>query len=124
MYNYFDAMKKDVMGYIEDNIDLSEWKGNRDELEEKLRDDLWTEDSVTGNGSGSYTFNRVKAQLYVLDNIDELVEACNEFCVDDATVGEKFLSEDWEWFDVTLRCYFLSMVVGECLDDLQVDEAI
>ena len=117
-YNYFDEMKSDVKDYIDLNIDLSEWKDQRDELEEKLNEDLWIYDSVTGNGSGSYTYNRAKAKEYVIDNIDDLADACDEFCVDNAELGEKFITENWEWMDVTIRCYYLSQVISEVLDDL------
>lgn len=53
-YDYLNAVIDDVREYIAEEIDLAEWKGNRDGLEEKLNDDLWTTDSVTGNASGSY----------------------------------------------------------------------
>ena len=124
-YNYFDSVKSDVMEYINNEINLSEWKGRRDELEEKLNEDLWTEDSVTGNGSGSYTFSRYLAQQYVIDNIDDLADACAEFCIDSTTIGDKLLFSDWEWMDVTIRCYYLGTVIIDCLDDLanELEEA-
>lgn len=57
-YDYLEAVKDDVREYIKDHDLLEEgWQDSRDELEEKLNDDLWAEDSVTGNASGSYTFN-------------------------------------------------------------------
>ncbi len=104
MYNYLEEMKNDVMEYINNEIDLSNYE-DRDELEQFLNDELFTVDSVTGNASGSYTFNRVQASLYVLDNMDLLQEAIREFCIDSETVADKFLSDDWEYFDVTIRCY-------------------
>lgn len=61
-YNYLEAVTADVLDYIKDEIDLAEWKGNRDGLEEKLNDDLWTVDSVTGNASGSYYCNAWRAE--------------------------------------------------------------
>ena len=61
-YNYLEAVTDDVREYIRDEIDLSEWKGDRDGLEEKLNDDLWTADSVTGNASGSYYCNAWRAE--------------------------------------------------------------
>ena len=64
-YNYFEAVKEDVKNYIENEIDLQETLlecGDIDSLIEKLYDDLWIEDSVTGNGSGSYTFNTYEAE--------------------------------------------------------------
>lgn len=123
MYDYLEQVTADVRDYVEQEVDLSEWAGDRDGLEEKLNDDLWTCDSVTGNGSGSYTFNRVQAQIYVLDGMDELQEAVNEFGIDSETIGEKFLESDWEYFDVTIRCYLLGQAIAAVLDDLEEDGA-
>lgn len=119
MYDYREAMTEDVKEWIKENIDLTEWTEDREGLEQQLNDDLWTADSVTGNGSGSYTFNRVQASLYVLDNMDLLQEAIDEFLTDPATVGDKFISEDWEWFDVTIRCYLLGSIISEVLDEME-----
>lgn len=123
MYDYLEQVTADVRDYVEQEVDLSEWAGDRDGLEEKLNDDLWTCDSVTGNASGSYTFNRVQAQIYVLDGMDELQEAVNEFGIDSETIGEKFLESDWEYFDVTIRCYLLGQAVAAVLDDLEEEGA-
>ena len=101
MYDYREAMTEDVKQWITDEVNLADWTEDRGGFEQQLNDDLWTADSVTGNGSGSYTFNRVQASLYVLNNMDLLQKAINEFATDPATVGDKFISEDWEWFDVT-----------------------
>lgn len=123
MYNYLEAMKNDITEYI-NNINLADY-ADRDELESYLNDELFTEDSVTGNASGSYTFSRAQAQEYVADNIDLLKDACEEFGTDAASVGEWFLSEDWEKMDVTIRCYLLGQAIGEALDDMgdELEEA-
>lgn len=109
MYNYYDAMENDIKNYIEENINLEDY--TREELEEELNDQLWTCDSVTGNASGSYTFCRAIAKDYVIDNMDLCIDALKEFCVEPETIAEKFLAEDWEYFDVIIRCYML----GECI---------
>ncbi len=94
-YDYKWAVMNDVKNYINCEIDLDEWKGNRDGLEEKPNNDLFTEDSVTGNGSGSYTFNSWQAEEYLAHNW-ELIEECA------AEWGDKpLISGDWyhgaEW---------------------------
>lgn len=119
MYDYREAMTEDVKEWIEENVDLTEWTEDRKGLEQQLNDDLWTADSVTGNGSGSYTFNRAQASLYVLDNMDLLQEAIDEFSTDPATVGYTFISEDWEWFDVSIRCYLLGSVISDVLNEME-----
>lgn len=116
MYNYFKEETEDVRNYIENEIDFSEFEG-LEELEQYLNDTLWVDDSVTGNASGSYTFNRVQASLYVLDNMDLLEEAVEEFGIDSADIGTHFLYEGWEWFDVTIRCYLLPQCISEVLEE-------
>ena len=69
-YNYLEAVTDDVREYIRDEVDLAEWKGDRDGLEEKLNDDLWTADSVTGNASGSYYCNAWRAEEALSHNWD------------------------------------------------------
>ena len=119
MYDYREAMTEDAKQWITDEVNLADWTEDREGLEQQLNDYLWTADSVTGNGSGSYTFNRVQASLYVLDNMDLLQEAIDEFATDPATVGDKFISEDWEWFDITIRCYLLGSIISDVLDELE-----
>lgn len=115
MYNYYEAVKNDVMEYINYEIDLNEWKGNREGLEEKLNDDLWTVDSVTGNGSGSYTFNAWEAEENLCHNLDLLEEALDEFGSDKGYL----LEEGAEAADVTIRCYLLAPTIAEVLDELE-----
>ena len=117
MYNYYEAMMTDVRNYIENEIELNDYE-TIEELEEALNDDLWIDDSVTGNGSGSYTFSSYTAKEYVTENEDLCREALEEFCVDAGTIAEKFLEADWEYFDVTIRCYLLGQIVGVVLEEI------
>ena len=118
-YNYFEAVKADVKEYIKSEIDFTDWTENREGLEEELNETLWTEDNVTGNGSGSYTFCRETAKGYVFDNVETVTDALSEFCVDSETIAIKFLHEDWEYFDVTARCYVLGSAINEVLDEYE-----
>lgn len=120
-YNYLESMKEDVKEYIKGNAELTieDLIYNRSDLEEKLNNDLWINDSVTGNASGSYTFNSYKAKEYVLDNMNLLEDMCNEFGIDAETIGKKFLDGAWEWMDVSIRCYLLGSAISETLDDIE-----
>lgn len=118
-YNYMEAVADDVRDYIENEIDLTEWKGNRDGLKEKLNDDLWVCDSVTGNASGSYYCNSWKAEEALAHNWDLLAEALTEFGQD----GTDVLKEGAEAMDVTIRCYLLGQAIAEVLDDLEEELA-
>lgn len=116
-YDYREAVKNDVRDYINDEIDLNEWKGNRKELEEKLNEDLWTVDNVTGNGSGSYTFSTWKAEENLCHNLDLLEEALDEFGSDKGYL----LENGAEAADVTIRCYLLGSAISEVLDELEIE---
>lgn len=123
MYNYLEEMKRAIREDLEDNyghhdslinaIVNDEW----DELEGTLNEDYWIDDAVTGNASGSFTFNRWTAKEYVLDNIDLAREAFTEFCEDPARVADYFLNEEWETIDVIIRCYLLGQAVAEALEE-------
>lgn len=123
---YLEQVKEDIRNYIEENYtteEITEKMEDRDEFEEMLNDELWTADDVTGNGSGSYTFSRVKAQGNVLNDIETVQEALREFCVEADTIAKKFLESDWEYFDVTARCYVLGMGISEVLDEIEAKAA-
>ena len=118
-YNYLEAVTDDVREYIRDAVDLAEWKGDRDGLEEKLNDDLWTADSVTGNASGSYYCNAWRAEEALSHNWDLLAEALREFGQD----GTDVLEQGAEAMDVTIRCYLLGQAIAEALDELEEELA-
>ena len=112
-YNYLENIKADVKEYIDNEINLQDFS-DREELEEKLNDTLWTEDSVTGNASGSYYCNSWKAEEALAHNWDLLAEAMKEFgCEVD------LLEKGAEWADVTIRCYLLGQAISEVLDEME-----
>ena len=64
-YDYLESMSNDIIDYIRENYTDEEIRselGERIDWVEKLNDDLWTEDSVTGNASGAYTFSTYKLE--------------------------------------------------------------
>ena len=109
LYNYHIAVKDDIREYIKENYDSVTEKMRAEMLDTILR-----EDSVTGNASGSYTMNRAIAKEYVIENIDLLNRAVDEYGFDKKDIGEQFLSEEWEQLDVLIRLY----LVGEYFDDI------
>ena len=113
-YDYRQAVCEDIRTYIEDN-DIKVTSENKEELQEELNDTLWVEDSVTGNASGSYTFNAWKAEEYVCHNLDLLGEALEEF----GCSPDYMAKNGAEACDVTIRCYLL----GQCLDSVLSDLA-
>lgn len=115
-YNYREAVKNDVLDYVRENYDFAtELREDRDGFEEKLRNDLWTVDSVTGNASGSYTFNAWQAEENLCHNLDLLREAGDEFGDD---LGY-LIEQGPETCDVVIRCYLLAWAISEALDELE-----
>lgn len=119
MYNYLENVTNDAKQAILKN--LNDWNfSDREELEEIANDSLWTDDSVTGNASGSYTCNRWEAEENLCHNMDELEEACNEFGQD---MGEA-VKQGAEHCDVTIRCYLLSQAISAAIDELEEERKI
>lgn len=112
-YDYLENVKEDVKNWIDSNIELPDYE-DREELEEYLNDTLWADDSVTGNGSGSYTCNTYESAENLTHNWDLLEEALYEFGEDDINPIKK----GEEWCDVTIRCYLLSQAISEVLDEI------
>ena len=116
--NYLEETKENIRDYMEET-DFTFDEKNREEVEEHLYEEYWINDSITGNASGSFTFNTYQAQECVTEDIETLINAYEEFGINKETIGEKFLNEEWEWMDVICRCYVLAQAIAEVLDDLE-----
>lgn len=116
-YDYENAVREDVLEWIREhysNDEITEKLQERDEWEQELNDDLWTADSVTGNASGSYTFNAWEAEENVCHNLDLLGDALEEFGSD-----MDIMRSGAEACDVTIRCYLLGGAISAALDELE-----
>lgn len=117
-YDYYAAVTANVLEYIRDNYTAKEIArfiaDNRDDWVDELNSTLWTEDSVTGNGSGSYWFSTWKAEEALCHNFDLLCEALYAFGDDPAVIMKSS-----EAADVTIRCYLLHGCISEALDQLE-----
>ena len=107
-YNYLENMKEDIKQYIKDN-EITE------PTFDELYDDMFIDDSITGNASGSYTFNTYQAEEYIAHNHDLLKEAQEEF----GYLPIEYIGKGAEWADVTIRCYLLGQALQEVLDEME-----
>lgn len=114
-YDYLSAVESDVREYIENNVNFHDYS-DLDEMKEDLNEKLFVEDSVTGNASGSYTFNTWKAEEYLCHNLDLLAEANEEF-----GGSSDILSDGAEMCDVTIRCYLLWQAIENVAPDMWQD---
>ena len=112
-YDYRESVLEDVRDYISNNYsreELKELADDLDELWEILQDEMWTADSVTGSGSGSYTFNAWQAEENLCHNLDLLQEVSKEF-------GLPLDLTSPETCDVAIRCYYLGGCICEVLNE-------
>ena len=108
-YKYEEAVLEDVKEAILERLREGNYVDYDDleDAQDEIQEDLWTDDSVTGNGSGSYTFSTFMAELYLVGNGDLYDEALEEF-------GGKYDSSP-EARDVTIRCHLLGNAISEAL---------
>lgn len=117
-YNYLEQVTSDAKEAILER--MGEWDfSDRDELEQIANDELWTDDSVTGNASGSYYCNAWKAEEALCHNWDLLADAIEEFGGD-----VDILRQGAEACDATIRCYLLAQAIGTALDELEEERRI
>lgn len=114
-YNYREQVKSDILDYIAEH-EIKVTASNREEVAEQLHDELWVNDSVTGNASGSYTFNAWEAEENICHNLDLLKEALEEFGSNIADLDSA------EMCDVTIRCYLLGECIEAALDEVEEEE--
>ena len=115
-YNYLENMVENVKESFEENKVSQGWdklieNGDIQTLHENMYDFMFGDDSVTGNASGSYTFNTWQAEENLCHNMDLLEEACREFDC-------KPKLDNAEWCDVTIRCYLLDDAISEVIKSL------
>jgi len=115
LYDYRTAMRADVEEWIDDNGGIAELvkeHGDADEIEQYLNDELFCDDSITGNGSGSYWFSSYRAQIALIGNLDLVGEANEEY--------GGISKNAWynpEALDVIVRCYLLGEVISGWIED-------
>ena len=113
-YDYYKNVREDIKQRLNEWLDFNRINdySDIDEVINAVYDDFFNSDSITGNGSGSYTFNSWAAEENLCHNMDLLKEALNEFG------GElNDYIDSAEACDVTIRCYVLGQLVGEVVKE-------
>lgn len=101
--DYIEQVRADAAEAVREG---AAWASSWDEM----LDELYIDDSVTGNGSGSYTFSAARA----LENVRGLV-GDGDFMAEAAGAGygADIFGRDPETIDVIARCLALGRVSGE-----------
>lgn len=116
IYSYPLHEQQDIKTFIEKRLDSGTFglliQGDEDTIQD-VEDLLFTQDEITGNGSGSYTFNTLKAEENLTGNWDLLKKAKEEL---DPQVD--IIDKGAEYADVLIRCYLLDWCFRKALDDI------
>lgn len=113
-YDYYKNVREDIKQRLNEWLDFDRINdySDIDEVINAVYDDFFNSDSITGNGSGSYTFNSWAAEENLCHNMDLLKEALDELG------GElNDYIDSAEACDVTIRCYVLGQLVGEVVKE-------
>lgn len=120
-YEYKTEMATDILDYIDSNITLEDWEFRTD-LEDDLYNELWAENSITGNGDDYYN-TETYCESYLAYNLDLMMEACKEFCVDMKILLQHYHNGDLaRYLDCTIRCYLLGEVLHDVLNNIWKSE--
>lgn len=106
MYNYVESMKEDIKEYL---------RRTKERDFNKLYEEMFLSDEITGKDSGTYTFSDSIAEKNLLHNNDLLQEALIEL---DYTHVNLF-NKSAEWCDVMIRSYLLSQVLSQVLHEIK-----
>lgn len=113
-YNdYYQQVKNDAIAAIDEQFDCGYWDGDTEW--DVVYDNLFVDDGVTGNGSGSYFFNAAKAREAVADAIwdEKILDVLSEFGISGDRITQYLRDGDAESLDVCIRCAMLGEVYNE-----------
>lgn len=122
-YDYRRAITDDIKDWIVNETDIIEEgiKEDRDDdLSNWIYEEVFDEDSVTGNGPYYYGTEDFCSEC-LSGNFDILYEAAHEFAIDDEV---NILIKHYEdkdlarYFDCTIRCYLLMECVYAAIEEL------
>lgn len=116
IYSYPSHEQQDIKEFIEKRLDSGTFgmliQGDEDTIQD-VEDLMLDQDEITGNGSGSYTFNTWKAEQNLTGNWDLLREAKEEL-----QPNVDLIDKGPEYCDVMIRCYLLDWCFRKTLTDI------
>lgn len=116
-YNYLREETKDVIDYIKNELTFTKrldlLASGKQQAAEDLNEKLFNVDSITGNGSGSYTFNVLQAERNLVGNWEILRAAIDEL---DSSFDAIYKGP--EACDVLIRIYLLPTAIDDAITEL------
>lgn len=118
MKNYAEMLKDDIKNELV-NYEI-DWNMETDDIIQKMHDDFWDNDNVTGNGCDGYTgiYDSLTAEEMVKANAEQVMEALVEFGASMEECAKNFVDGNYKWLDITARCYWLWKAVADVVIEL------
>lgn len=116
-YNYLEAITNDIECWMDregDPFDISQFE-NREEAAEFLRDELWTEDDITGNGPDGYA-SEEECEEYLCHNWDLVIESFDTFGISASDLRAQYKKNNLaRYIDCSVRLYVLDNAIESAL---------
>ena len=118
MYDYRRAITNDIKEYINDNQMFPEPDETYDDYIERLDDELWAVDTITGNG-GFYYGTEEECAGYIGYGITEFVNAQEEYGWEwTNTMREQFRQAPARFIDCMIRTTLLAECIEKAVEEL------
>ena len=116
-YDYLAALEYDIKEWCRyEYFNLSEYEDIED-AHEFLHDELWDDDSITGNG-GNWYASTAECEEYLSGNWNLIFNAIENFCVDMNEEIKKYKEDTPCFLDCLVRLDLLDKAIGNVLEDL------
>lgn len=116
-YDYYIEVTNDVECWMDkdgDPFDLSQFE-DREEAAEFLRDELWAEDDITGNGPDGYA-SEAECEEFLCHNWDLVIEGFDTFGVSIPDLRAQYKKNSLaRYIDCFVRLYVLDNAIEEAL---------
>lgn len=116
-YDYYIEVTNDIECWMDkdgDSFDLSQFE-NREEAAEFLRNELWTKDSITGNGPEGYATEE-ECEEFLCHNWDLVIEGFDTFGVSVPDLRAQYKKNSLaRYIDCFVRLYVLDNAIEGAL---------
>lgn len=116
MYDYRRAITDDIKDYVKVMGLLPEPQETYDDYIERLNEELWDVDEITGNGPFYYA-SEVDCEEYVGHGLSYLIEVITDWDLEIAK-DAKFHDAPACYLDCLIRCYLLYECIERAVEEL------
>ena len=116
-YNYRENIKKDIMQYIKDNINIEDFDDVED-FKIYLAKILLIPNEITGEINNSYTNDSVLSEIFLVGNLSLLSKSLEYFHNTNNINITNILNRGAEYCDMIVRKYILETSIDEILNQI------